>query len=106
MSGELGWNESYFDQTFVSPCCDFLSRSAPGVRWRGCGRWLRSRTPARGNTPLPLPAGLRVTGFDSLRGPLLERAEGDRMGAQGAVSAVRQLVAAGAFVKRVTIRRP
>jgi cell division septation protein DedD len=30
----------------------------------------------------------------------------DRMGAQGAVSAVRQLVAADAFVKRVTIRRP
>ena len=30
----------------------------------------------------------------------------DRLGAQGAVSAVRQLVAADAFVKRVTIRRP
>jgi len=30
----------------------------------------------------------------------------DRMGAQGAASAIRQLVAADAFVKRVTIRRP
>ena len=30
----------------------------------------------------------------------------DRMGAQGAVSAVRELVAPDAFVKRVTIRRP
>ncbi|MFL5384930.1 MAG: protein kinase domain-containing protein [Longimicrobiaceae bacterium] len=30
----------------------------------------------------------------------------DRMGADGAVSAVRQLVAADAFVKRVTLRRP